>query len=105
MKKKIRILMLLALFIAAFLFFYRPDIFFSTRNEKAVNDIRLSSLNPDNSNYCFAYASDCRENMGVLAKVVENVNNDPAIQWLIFGGDIVYNSDLYEYKRFLKVAD
>ena len=86
-------------------FIYWPDVLFSGKNEKALKAIQSIKGSLGERSYCFAYASDCRENMKVLTKLIDKVNEDPEIQWLIFGGDIVSNCDLAEYRRFMKTTD
>ena len=83
---------------------FRPDLFFNTRNENNLKEV-LDKNDTSKETYCFAYASDCRDNMKVLEKLVEKVNQDPEIEWLIFGGDTVYNCDLKEYRNFMNVTD
>lgn len=83
---------------------FRPDLIFSTRNESNLKKV-LDKNDASKKAYCFAYASDCRNNMEVLEKLVEKVNRDPDIEWLIFGGDTVYNCNLKEYHNFMNVTD
>jgi len=100
-KNKLFVCLICAFFFFGAAFLWRPDLLFSTLNEESIVDIEKIKPQASENSFCFAYASDCRENMEVLSKIVKSINNDSQIQWFVFGGDIVFNQDLYEYRRFI----
>ena len=79
---------------------YQADVKSKYLNTTSQNLLKIQAINSGSTDFSFAFISDSHFQYDNLRKVIDDINSNDAVQFVLFGGDMADQGLLKEYEIF-----